>query len=179
MAQLPDPIDTLTPQARQVYDKIIAKRGALRGPYAPLMHHPALAERVGDLGEYLRFESSLPGDVRELAILITARAASQPYEWTAHAPIARREGLPEDLIERVRTRGDLQTLPARYAAAARVVQHVLTRESIPRELHDSVQKQYGVTGLLELVVLAGYYGLIAGVLFAFDVRIPPGTTAPF
>ena len=92
------------------------------------MHHPALAERVGDLGEYLRFQSSLPGDVRELAILITARAASQPY---------------------------------------------------PRELHDSVQKQYGVTGLLELVVLAGYYGLIAGVLFAFDVRIPPGTTAPF
>ena len=179
MAQLPDPIDTLGPDARQVYDKIIAKRGALRGPYAPLMHHPPLAERVGDLGEYLRFGSTLPGDVREFAILITARAASQPYEWTAHAPIARREGLPEDLIERVRTRGDLRTLPARYAAAARVVQHVLARESVPRDLHDAVEKQYGVTGLLELVVLAGYYGLIAGVLFAFEVRIPPGTPAPF
>jgi 4-carboxymuconolactone decarboxylase len=179
MAQLPDPIDTLGPEARQVYDKIIAKRGALRGPYAPLMHHPPLAERVGDLGEYLRFGSTLPGDVRELAILVTARAAGQPYEWTAHAPIARREGLPEEIIERVRTRGDLHALPARYAAAVRVVQHVLAREPVPRDLHDAVEKQYGVTGLLELVVLAGYYGLIAGVLFAFEVRVAPGTPAPF
>jgi 4-carboxymuconolactone decarboxylase len=94
MARLPDLLDTLTPDARQVYEKIAARRGAVRGPFAPLMHHPALAERVGDLGEYLRFGSTLPGDVRELAILLTARAVGQAYEWTAHAPLARKEGLP-------------------------------------------------------------------------------------
>ena len=70
MARLSDPLDALTPDARQVYDKITAKRGAVRGPFASLMHHPALAERVGDLGEYLRFGATLPGDIRELAILI-------------------------------------------------------------------------------------------------------------
>jgi hypothetical protein len=43
MARLPDPLDTLTPAAKQVYDKITAKRGAVRGPFASLMHHPALA----------------------------------------------------------------------------------------------------------------------------------------
>ena len=89
MAKLPDPIDTLTPEGRRVYDKISSKRGAIRGPFASLMHHPALAEKVGDLGEYLRFGSTLPGDVRELAILVTARAVSQPYEWVAHERIAR------------------------------------------------------------------------------------------
>ncbi len=57
------------------------------------MHHPALAERVGDLGEYLRFDSRVPGDVRELAILITARSVSQAYEWVAHAPIGRKAGV--------------------------------------------------------------------------------------
>ena len=46
MARLPDPPDTLSPEAKQVYDKITAKRGAVRGPFASLMHHPALAERV-------------------------------------------------------------------------------------------------------------------------------------
>jgi hypothetical protein len=46
-----------------------------------LMHHPALAEKVGDLGEYLRFGGTLPGDIREMAILITARSVNQSYEW--------------------------------------------------------------------------------------------------
>ena len=93
MAGLPDPFDALTPEGKRVYDKIAAKRGAIRGPFAALMHHPALAERVGDLGEFLRFGSTLPGDVREMAILIAARSVNQAYEWVAHAVIASREGL--------------------------------------------------------------------------------------
>jgi len=179
MARLPDPLDTLTPEAKRVYDKITAKRGAVRGPFASLMHHPALAERVGDLGEFLRFGGTLPGDVRELAILITARSVSQGYEWIAHARIARREGLADDVIERVRARGDLAALPPRYARAARVVQHVLAYESIPQGLQAEVQGELGITGLVELVVLAGQYRLIAGVLFAFDTPLPEGERPPF
>lgn len=179
MARLPDPIDTLSPEARRVYDKIAAKRGAIRGPYAALMHHPALAERVGDLGEFLRFDSTLPGDVRELAILVTARSVSQAYEWVAHARIARAEGVPEDVIERVRTRGDLAALPPRYARPVRVVQHVLAYESIPADLQAEVERELGMTGLMELVALAGQYRLIAGVLFAFDTPLPEGEPRPF
>jgi 4-carboxymuconolactone decarboxylase len=149
------------------------------GPFASLMHHPELAAHVGDLGEYLRFGGTLPGDVREMAILITARAVGQPYEWVAHARLARTEGLPDDVIERIRTRGDLASLPPRLARAARVVQHVLAFESLPTGLQDQVQEDVGVTGLMELVVLAGQYRLIAGVLFAFDTPLPDGTPAPF
>jgi 4-carboxymuconolactone decarboxylase len=179
MARLPDPLDSLTPEARRVYDKIVAKRGAIRGPYAPLMHHPPLAERVGDLGEYLRFDSTLPGDVRELAILITARALKQPFEWYAHAPVAQKAGLPDDALERIRAGGDLGALPPRYARAARVVTHVLARESLPADLQATVMSEFGAGGLMELVVLAGYYQMIAGVLFAFDVPLPDGVPPAF
>jgi 4-carboxymuconolactone decarboxylase len=179
MARLPDPLDSLTPEAKRIYDKITAKRGAVRGPFASLMHHPALAERAGDLGEFLRFGSTLPGDIRELAILITARSVNQAYEWVAHAKIARKEGLPEDVVERVRARGDLATLPPRYAPAARVVQRVLAYESIPADLQAEVQRELGIMGLMELVVLPGHYRLIAGVLFAFDTALPEREPAPF
>jgi 4-carboxymuconolactone decarboxylase len=179
MAKLADPIDSLPPEARRVYEKIAAKRGAVRGPFASLMHHPELAEHVGQLGEYLRFGGTLPGDIRELAVLVTARAADQPYEWVAHAKIARREGLPDDVVERVRTRGDLSGLPPRLARPARVVQHVLAFESIPRSLQDEVERDLGLAGLMELVVLVGHYRLIAGVLFAFDTPLPDGATPPF
>jgi 4-carboxymuconolactone decarboxylase len=161
MARLPDPLSTLSPDARRVYDKITAKRGQMKGgPFASLMHHPALAEKVGDLGEYLRFGGTLPGDVREMAILITARSVNQAYEWVAHARIARTEKLPDDVIERV-------------------VQHVLAYESIPQDLQDQVKADLGMPGLMELVTLAGQYRLIAGVLFAFDSPLPEGTPPPF
>jgi 4-carboxymuconolactone decarboxylase len=180
MASLPDPLDTLTPEAKRVYDKITAKRGQMRGgPFASLMHHPALAEKVGDLGEYLRFNSTLPGDIREMAILITARSVNQAYEWVAHARIARTEKLPDDVIERIRTRGDLSALAPRYARPARVVQHVLAYESIPHDLQEQVKTELGMPGLIELVTLAGQYRLIAGVLFAFDSPLPEGTPPPF
>ena len=86
-----------------------------------------------------------------------------------HAPVAKKEGLPGDVIERIRSRGDLAALPARYVRAARVVQHVLARESVPSPLQDEVQQEVGVSGLIELVVLAGYYQTIAAVLFAFEL----------
>ena len=179
MAKLADPLDSLPPEAKRVYEKITATRGMVRGPFASLMHNPELAERVGDLGEYLRFRGTLPGDIRELAVLITARSIDQPYEWVAHAKIARAEGLPDDVIERVRTRGDLAALPPRLARPARVVQHVLAYESIPRDLQEAVLRDLDIGGLMELVVLAGHYRLIAGVLFAFDTPLPEGTSAPF
>jgi 4-carboxymuconolactone decarboxylase len=179
MAGLPEILGTLDPAAQKVYERIAAKRGKIRGPYAPLMHHPALAERVANLGEYLRFDATLPGEIRELAILVTARHVAQPFEWVMHAPVARKEGLPDDVIERIRARGDLGGLPARYVRAARVVQHVLASESVPQQLQDLIQQEVGVTGLVELVVLAGYYQTIAAVLFSFDVPLPDGTPAPF
>jgi hypothetical protein len=61
MARLPDPLSTLTADARCVYDRITAKRGQMKGgPFASLMHHPVLAEKVGDLGEYLRSAERCP-----------------------------------------------------------------------------------------------------------------------
>ena len=179
MARLPDILGSLPPDAQKVYDRITAKRGKIGGPYVPLMHHHVLAEHVSHLGEYLRFGSTLPGDLRELAILITARHVAQPFEWIMHAPVALKEGLPAEIIEHIRARGDLSTLPARYVRAARVVQHVLARESLPQTLQDETEQEVGMTGVVELVVLAGYYQTIAAVLFAFDVPLPEGTPAPF
>jgi len=63
--------------------------------------------------------------------------------------------------------------------AGRLVQHVLARESIPQALQDEVVSEVGESGMVELVVLAGYYQAIAAVLFAFDVPLAAGTPPPF
>ena len=69
--------------------------------------------------------------------------------------------------------------PALPAAPVRLVQHVLAYESIPQTLQEQVQRELGINGAMELVVLAGQYRLIGGVLFAFDTPLPDGTPSPF
>jgi 4-carboxymuconolactone decarboxylase len=59
------------------------------------------------------------------------------------------------------------------------MQHVLAFESIPRGLQDEIVRELGLPGLIELVIIAGHYRLIAGVLFAFDTPLPEGERAPF
>ena len=69
MAKLPD-LSSLTPDAKAIVGKISAKRGPMRGgPYASLMHHPALAEKVRSVGVADRIAEHLvdPANARRLA----------------------------------------------------------------------------------------------------------------
>src|SRR5262245_64005535 len=88
--RFPDlPKEQLTDAQKQVYDAIAGgPRGGVRGPFVPLLRSPELADRVQKLGEYLRFNSSLPARLNEMAILINARFWESKYEWNAHKPFA-------------------------------------------------------------------------------------------
>ncbi len=89
----------LSAEQRRVVEAIIAgPRGSLRGPFVPLLRSPRLADHVQRLGEHLRFGKTLPADVTEIAILVTARACRAQFEWHVHAPLAAAAGVPEPVI---------------------------------------------------------------------------------
>jgi 4-carboxymuconolactone decarboxylase len=180
MTRVPDPHrDQLDARGRAVYDRIAETRGGLRGPYGVLMHHPELCERVAALGELLRFHSGLPGADRELAILTAGREVEAPYEWAAHEPIALREGTRPDAIAVVRDGKPTSGLRAREAVIVDTVRALYRARRLTSEEFARAEAEFGRQGLVELVTLAGYYGMIAAVLNAFDVDLPPGLTAPF
>ncbi len=108
--------DDLTEAQRAVYDKIVAgPRGTLVGPLRAALHNPSLADRWQAMGQVLRYETSLPRDLNELAILVTARHWNSELEWTIHAGAAREAGLNEALMEAIR-RCTLPNSPARRNA---------------------------------------------------------------
>src|SRR5260221_3015923 len=90
-----------------------------RGPFNAWLRSPELGERLQKVGEYIRFNPSLPLRMNELAILITARHWSSQYEWYAHLPLALKAGLdPQiaaDLAENRRPRGMKDDEAAIYA----------------------------------------------------------------
>ena len=181
MATLPLPDrDGLPPEARALYDRLAAKRGAIGGMYRALLNHPVLAGHVSDLGSYLRFGSTtLPADVRELVILWSARRCGAGYEWVKHEPAARQAGLDGDVIEALRRGERPSDLSPVRAAALDAAEATLALCSLPEAAQQTLETALGRPGLLEIVVLCGFYRMIAGIIFAFDIPLPEGSPAPF
>ena len=92
----------MTARQREVAERMIAGgRGHASGLMGLWLHQPDFADRTQEVGEYLRFKASLPGNIRELIILTVARDWRCYHEWLVHEPIARRNGLSGDIIEAI------------------------------------------------------------------------------
>jgi 4-carboxymuconolactone decarboxylase len=180
MARMPDPREGLDAEGQAIYDKLAGPRGGLSGVYQALMHHPALAEHVGQLGGFLRFGGTLPGDVRELAIMATARGLGTPFMWEKHVEPARKANLPDEVVEAVRT-GDPETADVTplYRAVWRAARHVTAQEEIPAELQDELVDALGTREMVELVAICGFYRFIATIAVSFDAELPEPGPAPF
>src|SRR5712671_6307524 len=77
----------MTSAQKEVHDEIVAgRRGRFGGPFQILIRAPEVSRHLQRLGEYLRWGSSLPPALSELAICLTARHLRASYEW--HAPCA-------------------------------------------------------------------------------------------
>jgi 4-carboxymuconolactone decarboxylase len=180
MAKLPDPTSSLDPQGQELYQELVSHRGRIDGMYRSLLNHPELTRYVSDLGTFLRFGAgSLPDALRELLILWLAREMGAAYEWVKHEPVARQAGLAPALIEAIRTRRQPLELDALQHAALTAADCVLQHRSIPQVVQDELTAALGLQGVVELVVLCGFYEMIAGVIFAFDVPLPQGAADPF
>src|SRR4051794_18001800 len=88
---------------KRVAERVLKVSSAgLGGPYAMLLRSPVLLERYLGMTDYLRFETSVPKHLNEMAILIQARLWDAQYEWWAHYPIALKAGLSEAIANDIR-----------------------------------------------------------------------------
>jgi len=161
--------DQVQEQHRPIFDTVAEGRGTVRGPFGILMHSPVLCRRHLDVGTFLRFNSGLEADARELAILATAREKDCPYIWAAHAPAARLAGVSDAVIAAVRDRGDLAVLPAIERDIVDYVRQLAQKNAVGAALFDRLQGRHGVPWLVELTCLIGHYGIVASILNAFEV----------
>ena len=185
MSRLP-PLDeaTLMPDQRRVAEAIRAgPRGAgasvLAGPFGVWLHSPGLADPAQALGAHCRFDAALPRDVSEFAILLTARRWRAQYEFWAHARLARAAGLPDGVIEAIRTGAPFTPERADLALVQRLVAEYFGTNRVSDATYGEALAAFGERGLVDLVGTVGYYGLVSATLNVFAVELPPGEAAPF
>ena len=167
--------DDMTPDQRRVHDEIVGgPRGGIRGPFNAFLRSPGMADHAQKLGAFIRYESTLPGKLRELAILVTARHWGAQYEWYAHAKIARQEGLSDAIIDAIARREE----PAFDEAAERTVHdfcaELLGNGEVGDAAYASARELLDERGVVELVGLMGYYCLVSLTLNTFQVPVPGG-----
>jgi 4-carboxymuconolactone decarboxylase len=167
----------LAPADQAVWDLIAEKRGRVLGPFPVLLHSPEVAHRTAHLGAYLRFESQLPPVLRELAILAVAREMDCRFEWAAHVRLAREAGVREEAIGAVRERRAPAGLTPEEAEPVLYVIQLVRSHRVDEALFSALRERLGVGGLVELTTTVGYYGMIAGVLNAFEVLPAAGEDA--
>lgn len=154
------------------------KRGGVRGPFLPLMHNPALATHVQALGEHLRFNTGIPQALVEIAVLVTARRWTCQYEWVAHSRIARHEGTPEPIIAAIAEGRRPAEMNAEQALVHDVAAAANATGELPDALSDSAVSRFGRAGVLDLLALCGYYGMLAMVLNTARPALPDDVAAP-
>jgi 4-carboxymuconolactone decarboxylase len=175
MASLPDPTSTLTGEGRSLYEDIRARRAAKGvhhlGPYIPLLNHPELAQRIEQLGYYYKYEATLPRDVYQFIVLVFAKRSGIAFEWADHIASARASGLSDEIIADIAE--GKSAFPAPFASVRACMDCALDYKSIPGPLQEEIVQVFGIPGLLEIVTLCGFYGLIGMVNVCFDVPLPP------
>lgn len=180
MARIPLPSpETFTAEQKRVYDAIVSgPRGALRGPLRAALHNPELADKWQQLGELLRYRTSLPAPLSELAILVTARHCDCQLEWFIHAETARKAGLPDSIIENIRTRRPIGNADQDAVDVCLFASELNRSYSVSDEIHRRIRERFGVTGVVELTALIGYYTMVAMTLNAHEIPLPDGAEPP-
>lgn len=172
MARIPLPsVESMTAEQRQVYEAIGSlRRGHIPMPYRAALHNPELADKWQQIGELLRYRTSLPQRLSELAVLLVAHHHGCQYMWDAHQPVALKAGVNSDAVEAIKAGRRPQLAAADEQAVYDYCAELLETKFVADATHDRACSIVGVTGLVELTALLGYYVMVAMMLNAHDLR---------
>ncbi len=149
------------------------------GPYNPLMRSPVLGQRLFDLFHYLRWETSVPTRLNELAIIIIARQWRSQVEWFAHAPLAAKAGLKAEIIAELKEGKRPSGMAEDETVVYDFVTELTTTQKVSDETFARAKKVFNDQQIVDLTAVAGNYVMVAMMLAMAEETVPPGKEPPF
>src|SRR5215475_4461422 len=152
--------EDLDEAGKQIYDRATrpgATLAGLQGPAGVQLYASTAATHLSALNRYLRFEAGLTAQVREIAILTTAREMDSQFEWVAHEPEALKEGVPAAVIDAIKHRKSIAALDPADAIIIELGRQIWRDHKVKSETFAKAKTQFGASKLIELVMLMGNY----------------------
>lgn len=153
-------------------------RKHMGGPFSALLRSPELMNRVQKVGEYLRFLCPLDKRLGEFAAIIAARHWSQQFEWWAHKRQAIEAGLKPEIAEAVQEGRRPSGMREDEEVLYDFLTEALKNNGVCDVTYARAVKQFGEAGVIDLLAVAGYYGLLALVMNVARTSVPEGPALP-
>ena len=167
--------DKMTEAQKKAAAEFAEGRGyAVRGPFAALIRSPEVMLRAKAMGDYIRFKSTIPPKLNELAILVTARQWGQSYEWHAHAPLAIKAGLNPEIAKAVAEGRRPTGLDADEELVIDFSTELHHNKSVSDATYARAVARFGEQGVVDLTAVNGYYSFIAMILNVARTQLPAG-----
>jgi 4-carboxymuconolactone decarboxylase len=161
-------------ESRYVADQVLEVFGRIRGPFSVLLHSPKLAERLLPMVPFNREGTVVDAPLRSLAILTFVREREGPYVWAAQVDAAKRFGLRDAAIDLLRAKADDQAFSPEERDVVTYIRQLARTNRVEQAAFDTLKNRYGVQWLVELTAIASFYGMLCGVVSAFEVAVPDG-----
>jgi 4-carboxymuconolactone decarboxylase len=173
------PLEKMTDLQKKYAEEIIkGPRGALYGPFVPLIRSPELMDRAQRMGEYLRYKSAIGTKLSELVILITARQWTQQVEWAIHESIAIKSGIKAEVVRAIADGSN----PSNMSEDEQIVYDFCTELHVNKSVADATYeravKRFGEQGVIDMLGINGYYTFLAMIMNGTRTAVPDGKHAP-
>jgi len=153
-------------------------RKGVFGPFIPLLRSPELMARMQRVGEYLRFDSTLPAKLAELAMLVTARHVTNQFEWAVHYPLAIKAGIAKQALDALAQGKRPGAMDPDEALVHDFVSEVLATHHASDEIYARAVARFGEQGVIDLVGTVGYFIAICLAMNVAQTPAPVGDVAP-
>jgi 4-carboxymuconolactone decarboxylase len=149
-----------------------------RGPFNAWLRSPELGDRLQKVGEYIRFGSSMPRDLNEMAILITARYWTSQFEWFAHSALAIKAGLDPKIIDALAKKKRPSKMTEQQASVYEFCTQLHHKKKVSDGAYARAVECFGEQGVMDMIAASGYYTAVSMTLNVAKVPVPAGHKKP-
>ena len=90
-------------------------------------------------------------------------------EWHDHVQHALAAGLSQEIVDSIGNRRT-DRLPHPYSLLHAILEKTVAWQPLPGDLQSRAVAQWGREGLVEIVVLSGFYQMFAAINQGFDIK---------
>lgn len=170
LSYVPNPPAPATAEEASIIDRTLQRRGAdgLIPLDLALLHSPAITDGWNSFLGAIRTKTSIPADLRELAICRVAVLNRAHFEWTQHSPLALEAGISREGLKTIRdgTPGDLNE---RQIAVMDFTTASTKDGRVDDVVFGKLREYFSEKEIVEIVATVAAYNCVSRFLVALDV----------